>query len=83
MISLHLFGYLILGIRLFKNPKKYSSAWNFGTEKNTVNSVLSIVKFAINRSNADICLICDDDVIFEKNFGSGTFLAQDIQQGSS
>ncbi len=44
-----LYGYLILGIRLFKNPEKYSSAWNFGTEKNTVTSVLSIVKFAINR----------------------------------
>ncbi len=44
-----LFGYLILGIGLYKYPQKYSSAWNFGTEKNTVTSVLSIVKFAINR----------------------------------
>lgn len=42
-----LYGYLILGVNLFKNPHMFSGAWNFGTEKNTVTSVLSIVKYAI------------------------------------
>ena len=42
-----LYGYLILGGNLYKDPKKYSGAWNFGTEKNTVTSVLTIVKYAI------------------------------------
>jgi len=42
-----LFGYLILAAKLYNEPKKYSGAWNFGTEKNTVTSVLSIVKYAI------------------------------------
>ena len=40
-------GYLMLGAYLYKNPKKFSGAWNFGTEKNTVTSVLTIVKYAI------------------------------------
>ena len=40
-------GYLILGEKLYKNPLTYSGAWNFGTEKNTVTSVLDIVKYCI------------------------------------
>ena len=39
-----LYGYLLLGQKLFKNPKKYSGAWNFGTEKKTVTTVLQIVQ---------------------------------------
>lgn len=38
-----LYGYLLLGEKLFKKPKIYSSAWNFGTKKNTVTNVLEIV----------------------------------------
>ena len=37
-------GYLILGMKLFNSPKKFSGAWNFGSKKNTVTSVLTIVK---------------------------------------
>ncbi len=37
-------GYLNLAEKLFKDPKKYSGAWNFGTEKNTVTSVEQIIK---------------------------------------
>ncbi|WP_440931018.1 CDP-glucose 4,6-dehydratase [Candidatus Pelagibacter sp.] len=44
-----LYGYLILGINLYKFPKKFSGPWNFGTEKNTVTSVLKIVKIAIKK----------------------------------
>ena len=42
-----LYGYLILAAKLYKEPKKYSGPWNFGTEKNTVTSVLKIVRYAI------------------------------------
>ena len=39
-----LYGYLLLGEKLFKKPKTYSGAWNFGTKKNTVTNVLQIVQ---------------------------------------
>ncbi len=39
-----LYGYLLLGEKLFTKPKTYSGAWNFGTKKNTITSVLEIVK---------------------------------------
>ena len=39
-----LYGYLLLGEKLFKNPKIYSGPWNFGTKKNTVTNVVKIVK---------------------------------------
>ena len=41
-------GYLILGMKQYKNPIKYSGAWNFGTKSNSVTSVKKIVKFIIN-----------------------------------
>ncbi len=34
------------------------------------NGLSNSRNFAINKSNADVCLICDDDVIFEKNFAN-------------
>jgi len=37
-------GYLILAKKLYENPVKFSSAWNFGSEKNTVTDVLTVVK---------------------------------------
>tara|TARA_B100000767_G_C19746743_1_gene528890 strand:- start:422 stop:1480 length:1059 start_codon:yes stop_codon:yes gene_type:complete len=39
-----LYGYLLLGEKLFNKPKTYSGPWNFGTKKNTVTNVLEIVK---------------------------------------
>ena len=36
-------GYLILGEKLFKQPKTYAGPWNFGTKKNNVTNVLNIV----------------------------------------
>ncbi len=39
-----LYGYLLLGEKLFNKPKAYSGPWNFGTKKNTVTNVLEIVK---------------------------------------
>ena len=37
-------GYLILARNLYTSPKSYSGAWNFGSKKNTVTSVLKVVK---------------------------------------
>tara|TARA_B100001142_G_scaffold264345_1_gene267970 strand:+ start:2059 stop:3123 length:1065 start_codon:yes stop_codon:yes gene_type:complete len=42
-----LYGYLTLGEKLYKKPKKYSGPWNFGTKKNTVTNVLEIVKIIV------------------------------------
>ncbi len=41
-------GYLILAKKQYKNPKRYSSSWNFGPEYKSKKSVLEIVKFIIN-----------------------------------
>ncbi len=41
-------GYLILAKSLYQNPKKFSGSWNFGSKKNTVTDVLTIVKKIIN-----------------------------------
>jgi CDP-glucose 4,6-dehydratase len=39
-----LYGYLILALKLYNEPKKYSGPWNFGSKKNTVTSVYDVVK---------------------------------------
>jgi len=38
-----LYGYLILGEKLFNQPKTYTGPWNFGAKRNTTTSVLKIV----------------------------------------
>lgn len=40
-------GYLILAMKQFKKPDKYSGAWNFGTKPNSVTSVKKIVNLII------------------------------------
>jgi CDP-glucose 4,6-dehydratase len=37
-------GYLLLAMKLYRDPKKYSGPWNFGTEKNTITNVEQIIK---------------------------------------
>jgi|TARA_B100001057_G_scaffold292128_1_gene292185 hypothetical protein len=46
--------------------KKYSFAY-FNIPSNGLSNSRN---FAINKSYADICLICDDDVVFEKDFAN-------------
>ncbi len=41
-------GYLILAKKQFLNPKKFSSAWNFGTKPNSLTDVKTIVSYLIN-----------------------------------
>lgn len=38
-----IFGYLMLGIGLFENPKKFSCSWNFGPEIQDVKTVEEII----------------------------------------
>jgi CDP-glucose 4,6-dehydratase len=40
-------GYLILAKKQYQNPKKFSGAWNFGTNPNSLTNVKNIVKFII------------------------------------
>ena len=56
-----LIGYLILAEKLFKNPKKYSTSWNFGSKKNTVTSVLNVVKTMIDSWGSG-------KIVYKKNF---------------
>ena len=41
-------GYLILGKKLYKKPKKFSGSWNFGPRENETKKVLEVAKFIIN-----------------------------------
>ena len=40
-------GYLMLAKEQYKNPKKYSGAWNFGTNPKSLTSVKRIVDYII------------------------------------
>ena len=41
-------GYLFLALRQYRNPRKFATAWNFGTKPNTLTSVKKIVQYIIN-----------------------------------
>ena len=40
-------GYLVLAQKQYLNPKKYSNAWNFGTNPNSLTDVQTIVEYII------------------------------------
>ena len=61
-----LYGYLILAAKLYKDPKKYSGPWNFGTEKNTITSVIKIVKYAIKSWGHGELLINKEKKLYEQ-----------------
>jgi len=47
-------GYLLLGSKMYKDGKRYSSAWNFGPNNNDIITVEEIVKLVIqNWGNGD------------------------------
>ena len=54
-------GYLMLAKKLHENPKKFSTPWNFGSEKNTVTSVYEVV-------NRMIRIWGSGKIIYKKNF---------------
>ena len=61
-----LYGYLILASKLYRDPKKYSGPWNFGTEKNTVTSVIKIVKLAIKSWGHGELMINKEKKLYEQ-----------------
>ena len=42
-------GYLLLGNRLYGNPKKYSGAWNFGPMSSQQRTVLDVAEHIVSR----------------------------------
>ena len=42
-------GYLLLGAKMFKNPEKNSSAWNFGPEPTSILTVKELVSLLIKK----------------------------------
>ena len=51
-----------------KNFKPFHKKYSFIYYNIPLNGLSNSRNFAINKSDAEICLICDDDVVFEKNF---------------
>ena len=46
-----LYGYLLLAEKLYKNPKEYSGAWNFGPNKNNSITVKELLKITNKNFN--------------------------------
>tara|TARA_S200000501_G_scaffold108383_1_gene101769 strand:- start:1107 stop:1943 length:837 start_codon:yes stop_codon:yes gene_type:complete len=51
-----------------KKFKPFHKKYSFLYYNIPSNGLSNSRNFAINKSDAEICLICDDDVVFEKNF---------------
>jgi len=50
-------GYMLLAMKQYYLPKKFSSAWNFGTKPNSITSVKKIVEYLIKFWGAGSMLI--------------------------
>jgi len=59
-------GYLILAIKLYKNPLKYSGPWNFGTEQKTVTSVEQIVQKIIHNWGEGKYKVLNKNIFYEQ-----------------
>ncbi len=44
-----LYGYLLLGMKLYENPRQYADAWNFGPDSSDRISVKELVEIAIDQ----------------------------------
>ena len=52
------------------NFKPFHKKYSFAYYNIPSNGLSNSRNFAINKSDADICLICDDDVVFENDFAN-------------
>lgn len=52
------------------NFKPFHKKYSFAYYNIPSNGLSNSRNFAINKSDAEICLICDDDIVFEKNFAN-------------
>ena len=50
-------GYLLLGNRLYGNPKKYSGAWNFGPPPSQTRTVLDVAEHIVSRYGSGSIII--------------------------
>jgi len=58
-------GYLLLGMLMFKNGKKYSGPWNFGPNSDGIVSVKDMVAFVLNAWGKGKFQIIKDSVLHE------------------
>lgn len=69
-------GYLLLAAKMYENPRKYASAWNFGPEKSSIVSVNDLANIVINKyGEGSLCCSKVDD-----QFHEATLLSLDIQK---
>ena len=74
-----LYGYLLLAVKLYSNPSKYSEAWNFGPKQDEMISVEKISRLLIkNWGNGNIILKNDLEKVHESSV-----LRLDIQKANS
>jgi CDP-glucose 4,6-dehydratase len=52
-----LHGYLLLAMKLYHNPRKFSGAWNFGPLHKEIKSVKSIVNLIFEKSKKNIKIL--------------------------
>ena len=55
-------GYLLLGKKLFINPRKFSGSWNFGPSANEVKNVKEVAKIIISHIEKIRCIWMNDGV---------------------
>jgi CDP-glucose 4,6-dehydratase len=58
-------GYLLLAMKLYFNPRKFSEAWNFGPSYKETKSVKSIVNLILKKSKKNIKIILSKKKIKE------------------
>lgn len=64
-----LYGYLLLGSKLYFEPKKYSSSWNFGPKPDSIHTVKDVAEKIISHwGKGKIINSREDDDFYETNF---------------
>jgi CDP-glucose 4,6-dehydratase len=61
-----IFGYLILGMKLFTNPNKYSEGWNFGPNNNDLITVKQLIDLILTKVNFDKNLLINSTANFHE-----------------
>ncbi len=69
-------GYLLLGMNMYKSPREYSEAWNFGPESNSIVSVWNVANLVIKNYGKGAL----KDVSNEKNPHEANLLSLDISK---
>ena len=60
-------GYLMLGMKLYKYPKKYSSAWNFGSDAKSATDVRKIANLIVETWGNGKLVFSKKKGVFEHN----------------